>query len=144
MINTNNCCILIGIDTGTHTGIALYDLSARAFGYIETVKIHEAMRMVGDAYEKYGKSLMVLFEDARLRKWYAGAGREKLQGAGSIKRDCNIWDDYLNDLGVNYVAVPPKHNITKLNETQFRAITGWTLRTSEHARDAAMLVFGFK
>ena len=58
MINTNNCCILIGIDTGTHTGIALYDLSARAFGYIETVKIHEAMRMVGDAYEKYGKSVV--------------------------------------------------------------------------------------
>lgn len=142
MINTN-CCIFIGIDTGTHTGIALYEKAKHNFRYIETVKIHTAMSMVKDAYDMYGKNLMVLFEDARLRKWFANAGREQLQGAGSIKRDCTIWQDFLEDMGINFQAVPPKNNRTKLTDYEFKRITGWQQRTSEHARDAAMLVYGF-
>lgn len=132
--------ILIGIDTGTHTGVAIWDKPNKQLS-LYTLPIHKAMILVRDMYNEHGTGLFVRFEDARLRTWFGNAGREQLQGAGSIKRDCTIWEDYLKDLGVRNEAVPPKKNCTKLSADQFKKITGYTNRTSEHSRDAAMLVY---
>lgn len=90
----------------------------------------------------YPKHISVRFEDARQRRWYGKAGKEQLQGAGSIKRDCTIWEDFLKDYGIPFQAIAPRHNRTKLNKLKFAAITGYKGQSSEHARDAAMLVFG--
>ena len=96
-----------------------------------------------------GTKLIIRVEDARQRKWfekkYSRKGEEEnvLQGAGSIKRDAKIWDDYLADLGVEYQMVPPKGGMTKYTSERFKALTGWKKPTNEHNRDAAMLVFGF-
>lgn len=38
----------------------------------------------------------------------------------------------------------PKNNRTKLTAEQFNRLTGWTARTNEHSRDAAMLIWGRK
>jgi hypothetical protein len=38
--------------------------------------------------------------------------------------------------------LPPAKGATKLDPDFFKALTGWKKRTSEHARDAAMIVFG--
>ena len=139
----------IGIDTGTHTGLAVWDGAAQRFITIETMPIHSALLRVKELRDRLafkGNGITVVFEDARQRKWYgrntAKKDRARLQGAGSVKRDCNIWEDALSDWGIPFVAVPPKNNITKMTADYFRAITGWTGRTSEHARDAAMLVIG--
>ena len=40
------------------------------------------------------------------------------------------------------VAVPPMANRTKLPAAAFAQLTGWHGRTSDHARDAAMLIWG--
>ena len=69
--------------------------------------------------------------------------RSKLQGVGSVKRDCTIWEDFLKDLNVSFEMVAPKRNVTKLTHEQFVRLTGYDKRTNEHNRDAAMLVFGF-
>lgn len=135
--------IYIGIDTGTHTGIAVWAHEKDKFLSIETKPIHEAMDIVKSLIDDYGKdNVHIRFEDARQRKWFGNAGREQLQGAGSIKRDCQIWEDFLKGLKVKFMAVPPKNNKTKLSAKQFEFYTGWNKRTSEHARDAAMLVYG--
>lgn len=39
-----------------------------------------------------GHEIKLRIEDARLRKWYGNAGREELQGAGSVNRDASIWE----------------------------------------------------
>lgn len=52
-------------------------------------------------------------EDARQRKWFGARSSSKLQGAGSVKRDSAIWDDYLKSTGVMYRMVSPANNTTK-------------------------------
>lgn len=133
--------LYIGIDTGTHTGLAVWDTKTQMFLSIECVKIHTAMRSVEMFVNHDPKGVIVRFEDARLRNWFGSAGREQLQGAGSIKRDCTIWDDYLTDLHARFEAIPPRKNLTKMTAEAFERITGWKGRTNEHERDAAMLVF---
>ena len=131
--------LIVGLDTGTHTGFAVWDKDKRVLTELTTLKIHRAMDRVKEL--SYSNDIVVYFEDARLRTWFGSAGREALQGAGSVKRDCSIWEDFLTDLGVEFHPVAPKNNATKLNAAFFSKITGWKGRTSEHARDAAMLVF---
>lgn len=132
--------LFVGIDTGVNTGIAIWDPENQEFLDIQTVKIHQAMAMIKILLED--SKIIVRVEDARQRKWFGKSGREKLQGAGSVKRDCKIWEDYLRDLHVKFEMVSPSRNITKLSDEQFKKITKYRGRTSEHARDAAMLVFG--
>lgn len=134
--------LLIGIDVGVNTGITRYNPRTKDIIDVKTVKLHEAMQIVSKSFAMYGKNLKVYFEDARQRKWFGNAGREKLQGAGSVKRDSQIWEDYLASLGVDFAMIPPKANATKLNADRFKTITGYQGRTNEHGRDSAMLVFG--
>ncbi len=140
--------IYIGIDAGTKTGVAIWDASKRAFEMITSMPIHKAMEVVHERIKLYEVKTHVRVEDARKRTWYGNKmsfekERGKLQGVGSIKRDCTIWDEFLNDIGASYEMVAPKRNVTKLTQDQFKKITGYGKRTSEHARDAAMLVYGF-
>ena len=130
----------IGIDVGTHTGVAVWDKSEKRFVEIQTTSILKAMEIV-KKYEKID-IVQVRLEDARNRKWFGDSGRERLQGAGSVKRDCVIWEEFLNDRKIPYMLIAPKNNNTKLSSESFKKITGYSGRTNEHTRDAAMLVFG--
>ncbi len=133
---------IIGIDTGVNTGFSLWDTKYKTFQCIETVSIHRALEKV-KGFSDGGLNVFVRVEDARKRKWFGKAGKEQLQGAGSIKRDAKIWEDFLTDLKVDFEMVSPKNNKTKLNAATFIKITNWEGRTTEHSRDAAMLVFGY-
>lgn len=137
--------IWIGIDTGTHTGFAVWDDEQRELLEVDTLPIHKALTKVQD-YKSQGHELFVIFEDARQRKWYGKGSREsieaKAQGAGSIKRDCCIWEDFLTDERIPFRAQPPIKGGTKLDNEFFRRVTKWKGKTSNHARDAVMLVFG--
>lgn len=134
--------IYIGIDTGTHTGIAAWDSKARTFREITTLPLHRAIVLVLKYWQDEQHGVFVVFEDARQRKWYGSRSDAKIQGAGSIKRDCAIWEDFLRDYGIPFRAVPPQAGCTKMTAARFTALTKWRGRTSEHARDAAMLVWG--
>jgi hypothetical protein len=142
--------IYIGIDTGVHTGYAVYDSRIQQLTAVGTDKIHNVMQLVSglkDVAGEKGDNIRVRVEDARKRTWYgfhtAKQDRARLQGAGSVKRDAQIWEDYLTDLCVDFEMVAPKNNATKLTAESFRQLTGWTGKTNEHGRDAAMLVYGF-
>lgn len=133
--------IYIGIDPGVKTGFAVWDKHAKNFRKIETTGIVSAMMEVNDLNENEAL-IEIVIEDARKRNWFGNAGREKLQGAGSIKRDCSIWEEFCKEIAVPYRFVAPKSNKTKMRADSFKSITGWNKATSEHSRDAAMLVFG--
>lgn len=140
--------IIIGIDPGTHTGFARYDRHAKRLVQVDTLPIHTAMKLVEFQW-KVECIHMVVFEDARLRKWFghadlrqARSGPGIREGVGSVKRDCSIWADFLGDIGVPYKALKPGAGMTKLDDEKFARLTGWTARTSNHARDAAMLCWG--
>lgn len=138
---------IIGIDTGVNTGLAVWDTKEKELIICKTMMIHEALDFIKEQNKKCHDNLFVRFEDARLRTWFdthsEKEDRDKLQGAGSVKRDCKIWDDFLSDLKIPFEKVAPKRNTTKMPVETFSAITHYKGRTSEHARDAAMLVYGF-
>lgn len=141
--------IYIGIDTGTNTGIAVWDNRQRSFISVGCVAIHKALKIVEEYHQKAleaGTRCIVRVEDPRQRTWFKQMPREeerkKLQGVGSVKRDASIWEGFLSDMGVWFEMVAPKRNVTKLTHERFVAITKWKGRTNEHKRDAAMLVFG--
>ena len=135
----------IGIDAGTHTGVAVWDSQEKEFFQMFTMKLWEAMNYI-IAYKTHleltGENFKVIVEDARKRKWFGERSNAKQQGAGSIKRDCTIWEEFLTDNNIPFEMVAPIKGCTKLTSMQFQMITKWNGRTSEHARDAAMLVFG--
>lgn len=138
--------IYIGIDTGSHTGFAVWD--GDHFIELDTKSISAAILETLRYAANFGReNVRVFIEDARLRTWIprekgASEYRGKLMGAGSVKRDAAIWEEFCTEEEIPLVKVPPKNNTTKLSAAAFARITGWKGRTSEHARDAAMLVFG--
>ena len=130
--------IVIGIDPGTNTGFAVWNLKDKAFELITTYSIHRALEMVSNSKLEL---IAVIIEDARLRKFFGGKDMSaQAQGAGSIKRDCSIWEDFLTEYEIPFILKAPQN--TKVPEAVFKKMTGWDKRTSNHARDAAMLVFG--
>lgn len=137
MATVNN--ILIGIDPGVNTGFAVYDGENLS---LDTCSITRAMQKVYILMQDNDCKLHIFIEDARKRQWFGNSGREKLMGAGSVMRDCRVWEDFCLEQNLAYTLVAPKNNKTKLSSEQFGKLTGYRGRTSEHSRDAAMLVFG--
>ena len=137
--------IVVGIDPGQNTGLAVWDTVSRAFLDIRCSGIVDAMRYLSELQSERQIGLLV-FEDARKRKWLP---REKslkefkgrAMGAGSVRRDSAIWEEWCRTFAIPFVAVPPRPGLTKLSDIQFQGITGYDRRTNEHGRDAAMLVF---
>ena len=135
--------LIVGLDPGVKTGFAIWSSTERRLVDVATMSITATMRRV-QAMQDAGSLHSVVFEDARLRTGYFGVNASaKQQGAGSIKRDCSIWQEFLEGLtGVPFKPVSPKSKGAKVDAALFVRLTGYTCRTSEHGRDAAMLVVG--
>ena len=126
---------IVGVDPGTTAGIAFYDLPSRKFTKVTSGKILEMMDVVFDADDP-----LVLIEDARLAKYWRGGDAARAQGAGSVKRDCAIWEEFCVKEGFDYQLIRPNKKATKMDAATFRALTGHSERTNSHSRDAAMLI----
>ena len=132
--------IYIGIDPGVNTGFAVWDSGRKKIVELTTCTIVTAMDRVKEIAKDNPVTLVI--EDARKRTWYGCNSEAKKQGAGSVKRDCMVWEEFvtINDIPSQFLQ--PMRGGTKLSQEYFKFVTGWKGRTSNHARDAAMLVFG--
>jgi len=141
--------IYVGIDPGVHTGLAKWCSPERRFMLVTSTLIHEAMEVVLELH-RAGTLHSVTFEDARQRSGYYGGmdakqaryGAGVREGVGSVKRDCSIWQGWLEHHGIPFYSIPPRAGATKWPSSTFARLTGWTDRTNEHGRDAATLVIG--
>lgn len=139
---------VIGIDPGVKTGIAVWDCDRRSFHSIACCSIIHAQNFIKNFFDHVSRDIIIRIEDARKRKWFGKMDKEQAkygaavrEGAGSVKRDCQIWEEFCLHQNIDFELVAPKDNKTKLDAKLFAAYTGWKERTNEHSRDAAMLVF---
>ena len=140
----------IGIDTGVHTGLALWDAKDGRLVELKTQGIVHAMHTVSvwsDEAREQGRECVIVMEDARLRKWLPrernfSEFKGRLMGAGSVKRDASIWEEFAQMAGIPIRATKPREGLTKWSAQYFAAVTGYKGRCSNHARDAALLVWG--
>jgi hypothetical protein len=135
---------IIGVDTGVNTGYAVWDRSQRKYLTIKSLKIHSLIitlfLLITD--KGYKDKFYVLAEDARKRKWFGDNSQAKLIGAGSIRRDGSILEDFLTDYAIPHEMIAPRKGMTKWNDEYFKKMTGWNERTNSHSRDAACLIYG--
>lgn len=132
----------VGIDCGVSTGVAIWSRHQKIFTKILTIKIHKAWELVIDLDMNNPGDILIRVEDARQATWMRKGDVHKAQGAGSVMRDASIWEGILEDLGIDYEMVRPRKEFTKWKEDAFKSLTKFEGRTSEHARDAALLVYG--
>lgn len=123
----------IGLDIGTNTGVAL-----ALDGVLKEVFSTTILGAFDFCLEH--KDATFRIEDARKLRFDSG-NKGRLQGAGSVKRDANIWEEFMKRHGLEYLLIDPRQNIKKVDAARFKKITGWDKRTNEHGRDAAMMVF---
>ena len=84
----------------------------------------------------------LLSDYARQRKWFGNSGPEKYQGAGWAKAASARWEEFLKHHGITYRMMKPGRTWKGTNAgAMFARLTGWKGRTSNHARDAAWMVF---
>jgi hypothetical protein len=130
----------IGIDPGVRTGVAVWDRQDRRFDQLLTTDIDTAW----DIIQKYDPETTVIYiENPNMRRWFGKSSRERLQGAGSVKRDYSVWKRRLDASDYYWTAIEPKSVMSCSTDTQFKLITRYSGKvTSQHSRDAGMMVFG--
>lgn len=143
MMNYPPYKFLIGIDSGVQTGFALYFKPQRKLWFVQTMMVHRAMWLVYRYHRSAPGQLLVRVEDARQAVHGRQADQYRAMGAGSVMRDAKLWEDFLTDMGTPFEMLRPRKQFTKMPADKFRQLTGFTGKTNEHARDAAMLVFGY-
>jgi len=148
----NTGLLHLGIDPGADTGLAVYAPGPDRLLDVRTMSFWEAVEWV---LAQGGPDDMVLvLEDptATSHVWQAkqresrGVQLRKAQSVGANKRDAQLWFDLLAGKGYHVLTKAPGSGRgwdgAKWTAKLFRAITGWTGSTSQHARDAAALVYG--
>ena len=134
--------LYIGIDPGTDTGLAIWNPETKQLT-LHTLTILKAVDIVADLHKH--NQVTVWIENPNLRKWFGNSGREKLQGAGSVKRDYAIWKEFFIEQKIDYIPVVPGGNkMLKMDQIPFNKLTGYLGKSSVHARDAASMVWGRK
>lgn len=137
--------ILIGIDTGVKTGYA-HSIDG-VLQSVSTESILSAQDKAHKAFEEAqlsGIEFVVCIEDVRKRTWIdRSIGKERMKGVGSVTRDCSIWQEFCERYNIPHLLIAPANIATKRSAKDFKMITGWQGRTSEHARDAGMMIYKY-
>jgi len=143
--------ILIGIDPGVHTGICM--MQDGKISLLATVDFWKAIDIIDSAYPICASTnLSVVIEDPSQNKPTFARSVEGLkkqsrisQNVGSNKREATLLIEYCKRNGIDVVAIKPtKRSLTKLPAETFKKLTGWEGQSSEHSRDAAMLIWVMK
>ena len=132
--------IIMGVDPGTHTGIAIY--RAGALADLQTIEPFQLVEVIETVDPD-----RVVFEDSRLqshtwsRKLSAAAQLKVARDVGQIDAWCRLIVATCERLGIPAHGVSPKHKGAKLKAEQFEALTGWAGRSNQHERDGVMVAW---
>jgi hypothetical protein len=136
--------MIIGIDPGAKTGIAQYT-NGKLLA-MQTTDILGAITLIRLTLAK-----LVVLEDSTLTSHIftapGVAHRAALKVArniGEVDAYCKIIKQVCGDLGISYRSISPKDKGKKIDAKEFERITGWTGKSNQHERDAAMVAWRFR
>lgn len=135
---------VVGIDPGVNTGFCVIDNGH--ITDIETMTFTEAQAWCLNCRARYAEqggisTLELVIEDPRGQYVpYSQREPQRIKGVGSVERDCKLWIEFCEFYNIPYRLVKPG-KYRKIDAKTFRQWTGWTGRTSEHARAATMMVW---
>ena len=137
--------LILGIDPGAHTGVATY--VGGQLTHLETVGPHQIERLIRGRLPA-----RVVFEDSRLQShtWTArtkvnkGAALATARSLGQVDAWCTLITAICEELGIPAHGISPAGKGAKLDAKQFSSVTGWTGKSNEHARDAAMVAWKYR
>lgn len=133
--------MIIGIDPGKSTGIAIYH-GGKLTG-LKTIRPHHLKEHISGASR-------VIFEDSRLQSHLFTSNQNRAvalkmaRNVGEIDAWCALITSICDDLGIPAHGISPKAKGAKLRHDAFAKLTGWTGKTNEHMRDAAMVAWMYR
>ena len=136
---------ILGIDPGASTGLALFS-DGRIFS-LETIEPWDIERAI-----RAHNPWRVIFEDSRLQThaWNArskstfGEALATARSLGQVDALCSLICELCGDIGMPAHGISPAAKGKKLKAAAFAQITGWTRRSNQHERDAAMCAWPFR
>lgn len=135
--------IILGIDPGANTGVAIY--SAGRLETLHTISPHQIPEFLRNAGAK-----RVIFEDSRLTSFVfttvksRPAALKMARNVGQIDAWCALIVAVCADMGIPAHGVSPKGKGAKLDAKAFARATGWLAASNEHVRDAAMVAWPYR
>lgn len=147
------CDIFMGIDPGQETGVALWDKKNQKFISISTMTFWRTIEWMyhwKESQALHDILLTVFLEDPTQNRpvWIRDGMEDRrhvkiAQDVGKNKRDAELIHEWCSLQMVECkLLVPGKNSQSKLTPESFKNITKYSGRTSQHGRDAAMLVYG--
>lgn len=142
--------LLVGIDPGEHTGVAQFDhLAAQPEMLLQTLDFWATVRLLETlAITEKHRAHIYIEDPNEHRSLYAnkdsktGEVRTKVaQNVGANKREAALLIKKCEALGLQLTTIKPGDVLTKQSAEAFARLTGYTKRCSEHARDAALLIW---
>lgn len=137
--------VILGIDPGVNTGVATLD--GGQLTMLETISPFQLERLLRER-----RPARVVFEDSRLQShaWNArskatkGAALATARSLGQVDAWCSLICELCGDIGMPAHGISPAAKGKKLDAAAFAQITGWTRRSNQHERDAAMCAWPFR
>ena len=137
--------IVIGIDTGTHTGVAI--AVNGILQELHTTDFWGCITIIKNAplYHNSDKVTVVIEKSKTKHVWQKNARGGKQNSVsfdvGKPYHHAELIEEYCQKNGIDCIT---KHPQGKIDAEQFALATGWTKRCSQHARDAGMLALSIK
>lgn len=135
--------IIVGIDPGASTGFAV--IGDGVLTNLLTISPWDIEIELSSAPID-----RVIFEDSRLQShtWTRAATRaaaaKMARNVGQVDAWCSLIVGICGRLGIPAHGISPKAKGKKLNAEQFKSATGWTEKSNQHERDAAMCAFPYR
>jgi hypothetical protein len=88
-----------------------------------------------------------VFEDSRLQSavWVPSKNKAVANNIarkiGQVDALCSLIEETCNRYEIKFMRVSPKAKGSKMNSEDFNGLTGWSARSNQHERDAAMVAW---
>lgn len=133
--------MIIVIDPGSNTGIAYFN--GGRLEALRTVAPHEI-------HDAIIRARRVIFEDSRLISHVytttksRAAALKMARNVGEIDAWCKLICAHCEQLGIPAHGISPKGKGAKVDAANFNQITGWSAKSNQHERDAAMVAWSYR